>query len=75
MHDNYTKYSVTQQEAIGKQTENISKVATARNSFIISPRENSVIADCKKAICLTVLPTVLIMCLIIRYAMIAIILF
>lgn len=44
MHDNYTKYSVAQQEAIGKQAENISKVATARNSFIISPRENSVIA-------------------------------
>ena len=49
MHDNYTKYSVAQQEAIGKQAENISKVATARNSFIISPRENSVIADCKES--------------------------
>ena len=47
MHDNYAKYSVAQQETLGKLSENISRVATARNSFIISPRENSVIADCK----------------------------
>lgn len=49
MHNNYAKYSKAQQESVAKQAENVSKVATARNNFVTSPRENSVIADCKES--------------------------
>lgn len=49
MQDNYAKYSASQQEQIAKLSENVSSVATTKRSFIISPRENSVIADCKES--------------------------
>ncbi len=49
MHDNYAKYNQAQQETLAKRAESLSKVATQRSSFVTSPRENSVIADCKES--------------------------
>lgn len=49
MHDNYAKYNQAQQEMLTKLAANVSKVATERTSFVTSPRENSVIADCKES--------------------------
>lgn len=47
-HENYAKYGKAQQESVDKLSENVSKIATVKNSFVTSPRENSVIADCKE---------------------------
>lgn len=49
MHENYAKYNRAQQETLGKLAENVSKVATTQQSFVTSPRENTVIADCKES--------------------------
>ncbi len=49
MQDNYAKYSASQQEELTKLSKNVSSVATQMRNFVISPRENSVIADCKEA--------------------------
>lgn len=49
MHANYAKYNKTQQETLGKLVENVSKVATSKQSFVTSPRGNTVIADCKES--------------------------
>lgn len=49
MHNNYAKYNQAQQEMLTKLAANVSKVATERSSFVTSPRENSVIADCKES--------------------------
>ena len=46
VQDSYAKYSASQQEELAKLSENVSSVATTTRSFVISPRENSVIADC-----------------------------
>lgn len=48
MHANYAKYNKAQQETLGKLAENVSEVATNQQSFVTSPRENTVIADCKE---------------------------
>ncbi|MEG1564577.1 MAG: ABC transporter permease subunit, partial [Bacteroides sp.] len=48
MQDNYVKYSKSQQEEVNLNAENLSKIATVRNSFVTSPRNNSLIADCKE---------------------------
>lgn len=48
LHKNYAQYSKAQQETIGKLAENVSKVATVPNYFVTSPRENSIVADCKE---------------------------
>ena len=49
VQDSYAKYSASQQEELAKLSENVSSVATTTRSFVISPRENSVIADCKES--------------------------
>lgn len=48
MQDNYLKYSRTQQEEVNQNADNLSRTATAQNSFVTSPRSNSLIADCKE---------------------------
>ena len=47
--DNYTQYRQNEQTAFAEQANNISNLATSRRNFIISPRSNGVIADCKES--------------------------
>lgn len=49
MHENYAKYNRAQQETLGELAKNVSKVVTNQQSFVTSPRENTVIADCKES--------------------------
>ncbi len=48
--DSYTKYRASQQEILTNISGNISRVATHWYEYIITPRENSVIADCKESV-------------------------
>jgi ABC-type transport system involved in multi-copper enzyme maturation permease subunit len=45
---NYLQYKQTQLAELTERAENISTMATYQNHFIISPRENRIIADCKE---------------------------
>ena len=47
--DNYTQYRQNEQTALTEQASNISNLATNQRNFIISPRSNGVIADCKES--------------------------
>ena len=46
--ESYTQYRISQQEILTDLAQNISKVATNRYDYIITPRENTIIADCKE---------------------------
>lgn len=48
--DSYTKYRASQQDKLTELAKNISRVATNRYDYIITPRENSIIADCKESV-------------------------
>ena len=48
--ESYTKYRASQQEILTNLAQNISGVATNRYDYIITPRENSIIADCKESV-------------------------
>jgi len=45
----YAKYRRTEQEGLTRQAENVSRLAAETRSFIMSPHENSVIADNKES--------------------------
>ena len=47
-HDNYTKYMQNEQAVLAEQAKNISRLATGRQNYIMSPRSNSIINDCKE---------------------------
>ncbi len=47
---NYSQYKQTQISDLNKRAENISKVATWRNFYLISPRDNGIIADSKESV-------------------------
>lgn len=46
---NYAQYKSTQQSELAERAENVSSVATFMNHYIIAPRDNGVIADCKES--------------------------
>ena len=46
--ENYAKHRQSEQAALTEQANNISGIATTTRNFIISPRSNGVIADCKE---------------------------
>jgi len=48
--ESYAKYRASQQEILTERAHNISRVATNRYEYIITPRGNSVIADCKESV-------------------------
>ena len=48
--ESYAKYRASRQEILTDLAHNISKVATNRYDYIITPRGNSVIADCKESV-------------------------
>ncbi len=48
--DNYAKYRQEQQKGLDERVKNASNVATAQNQFIMSPRENNLISDCKEQV-------------------------
>ena len=46
--DNYSKYRQEQYKTLEDRAKNVSRLATQRSQFIMSPRENSLISDCKE---------------------------
>ena len=46
--DNYSKYRQEQYKALEERAKNASRLATSRTHFIMSPRENSLLSDCKE---------------------------
>ena len=46
---NYAQYKQTQLSELTERASNVSRVATYRNHYIMSPRDNGVIADCKES--------------------------
>ncbi|MDH6303895.1 ABC-type transport system involved in multi-copper enzyme maturation permease subunit [Parabacteroides sp. PF5-5] len=50
VQSNYAKYRQLEQETLAKQASNISDVATSRRNYIIAPRNNTVVADCKESL-------------------------
>ncbi len=48
--DSYTQYRTSQQDRLTDISPNISRVATNWYEYILIPRENSVIADCKESV-------------------------
>lgn len=50
VQSNYAKYRQVEQETLAKQASNISNVATSRRNYIIAPRNNTVVADCKESL-------------------------
>lgn len=47
---NYAQYKQKQQSELVERAENISRVATHFDQYIISPRDNGIIADCKESV-------------------------
>lgn len=48
--DNYAKYRQEQQKNLENRIKNASHVATSQNQFIMPPRENGLISDCKEQV-------------------------
>jgi len=48
--DSYIKYRTNQQEKLAVLAENVSNAATNKYDYIITPRGNSIIADCKESV-------------------------
>ena len=48
IQENYRQYQQSRQAELEKRAENISKVATYQDQYIISPRGNSILADSKE---------------------------
>ncbi|MCD7900312.1 MAG: ABC transporter permease [Bacteroides sp.] len=47
---NYAQYRSLQQSELTERAQNISRVATYFDTYIISPRDNGIIADCKESV-------------------------
>ncbi|MDL2304037.1 ABC transporter permease [Bacteroides sp. OttesenSCG-928-D19] len=47
---NYAQYKSTQQTNLNNRAENVSRAATYQDNYIISPRDNGVVADCKESV-------------------------
>jgi len=45
---NYTKYRQNEQAQLTEQAKNISRLATERRNFIMSPRDNGIVSNCKE---------------------------
>ena len=45
---NYTKYRQNEQAQLAEQARNISRLATERRNFIMSPRDNGIVSNCKE---------------------------
>lgn len=46
---NYAQYRQAQQTHLTERAENVSRVATYQNNYIVAPRDNGIIADCKES--------------------------
>jgi ABC-type transport system involved in multi-copper enzyme maturation permease subunit len=46
--NNYAQYRQNEQANLTEQANNISQLATTRRNFILSPRDNGIVADCKE---------------------------
>jgi ABC-type transport system involved in multi-copper enzyme maturation permease subunit len=46
---NYAKYRQNEQDELAEQAKNATQVAVNRRNFIMSPRSNGVLADCKES--------------------------
>jgi len=46
---NYAQYRQNEQSELTKQAKNITRLATRERSFIMSPRNNGIVADCKES--------------------------
>ena len=47
-NDNYTKYLQNEQATLTEQAKNISRLAVSRRNFIMAPRNNGIVNDCKE---------------------------
>ena len=48
--ENYRQYEQARQETLARRAENISEVATFRDQYVISPRDNSILAESKESV-------------------------
>ena len=49
-HKNYAQFERNQQSELAERAKNVSRVATYQDHYIISPRDNGIIADCKESV-------------------------
>lgn len=50
VRENYRKYEQTRQELLQKRAENVTAVAVYRDQYVISPRDNTILADSKESV-------------------------
>jgi len=49
-HENYAQLERKQQSELAERARNVSKMATYMDHYIISPRDNGIVADCKEKV-------------------------